>query len=945
MKQKYKYRFGIASLITIFWMALGFSQGMNYEQFTEADGLPSMQTYEMVQDSNGILWIGTENGLVSYDGESFKRFSHPQLVNNDIIEIALDKNGVIYFLNLSNQIAYVKSDTVQIMNTEFIEGRIRNLVTTKQKNYILFNPNVDSLSGVMQFTLLNNGDFIFEKLPDQRFIYKNSNNSVQLHPNSSRLIYEKSNIYTTPDSLIYFIENYIFLEIDSSLFRATEPKKFERLKKYQEKYFVFYDKGVMIFDTESKEQLTLFNDITINTVFKDKEDNLWFSTRRDGLFKVPSTNFKDQSNHTVLIRGKGINDIIQDENGNKYVGTTSGEVIIYSRENKILRNVKISRISRPVSFLKSRNKFFGLSIKNICSIDTETKNIVGLKDYAMNIKSLVLYNDLFYVGTRSGILDLNPKEYQYPEPIKGKYLKDRWISSLFLNEQDSILYIGTLKGIYKSKLNDDLNPIRLGDAKDYVVSSIQGDNQNSIWIGTHNSGVLRLKDDQVVEKYNVSNGLESNKINNIRLSGKSLVVSTDEGVNIVNLESGKIKTIREQLGSSSKDIVVCEVFDDEYWVGSNSGLTIIKTDQIEKLKNGKPTLSLKNMYANGVKLEYIENLQLDHTINTILINFNNISFNNYNKSIKYRIKENDTSWVQTTDPLIRLQSLKQGKYTIEAIGMNALDEGGNKVSMSFTINPPWWQTLWARIIGVLLIIGVVQVLVRIRSKRIRKEETTKREYLTQINNIKDQALQLQMNPHFIFNSLNAIQGFIGTDEEELAMNFLARFARLIRLIFEHSKGNSITFEEELEFMHLYLDLEKLRFKDKVNVSITVDSELQNIKDIIKVPPLLIQPIVENSFKHGLFHKKGKGNLMIDYSLKDDILKVVVQDDGIGRKEAEKITMKNSDIHTSSGIVTTQERIDLLNFDKKEKRNRIEIIDVYHEDGSANGTRTILELAV
>ena len=177
------------------------------------------------------------------------------------------------------------------------------------------------------------------------------------------------------------------------------------------------------------------------------------------------------------------------------------------------------------------------------------------------------------------------------------------------------------------------------------------------------------------------------------------------------------------------------------------------------------------------------------------------------------------------------------------------------------------------------------------------------------------------------------------------MNYLARFARLIRLIFEHSKGNTITLEQELEFINLYLNLEKLRFKDKVDVNISVDPEVEGIKDIIKIPPLLIQPIIENSFKHGLFHKKSNGNLGIEYSLKEDLLNVVIQDDGIGRVASKKISRKNTEKQISSGIKTTLERIDLLNFGKDKKLNRVEIEDLYDKDGSAAGTKTTLILSI
>ena len=178
MRQKHKYKLRLTSLIIIFSVVLGVTQDMYYKNFTEADGLPSMQTYEMVQDSNGILWIGTENGLVSYDGESFKRYSHPQLINNDIIEIALDNNGRIFFLNLSNQIAYLESDSVHILNFEPFDIKVRNVVTTKEKNYIFYTNKRTLIGETCEFILLSNGKVEVKNATQNRFIIKSDSHTL-----------------------------------------------------------------------------------------------------------------------------------------------------------------------------------------------------------------------------------------------------------------------------------------------------------------------------------------------------------------------------------------------------------------------------------------------------------------------------------------------------------------------------------------------------------------------------------------------------------------------------------------------------------------------------------------------------------------------------------------------------------------------------------------------
>ena len=162
---------------------------------------------------------------------------------------------------------------------------------------------------------------------------------------------------------------------------------------------------------------------------------------------------------------------------------------------------------------------------------------------------------------------------------------------------------------------------------------------------------------------------------------------------------------------------------------------------------------------------------------------------------------------------------------------------------SFEIAQPWWETWWFYTLVALGLIGGTGLVFYNRFRRIQKKEKRKQEFNDHINELKSMALQAQMNPHFVFNAMNAIQKFLTTNEQEQAMIYLARFAQLIRTIFEQSKQKEITLEEEIEFLKLYLDLEKLRFKDKVEVQFVIDDSITEEDYDIKIPPLLIQPIV------------------------------------------------------------------------------------------------------
>ena len=205
-----------------------------------------------------------------------------------------------------------------------------------------------------------------------------------------------------------------------------------------------------------------------------------------------------------------------------------------------------------------------------------------------------------------------------------------------------------------------------------------------------------------------------------------------------------------------------------------------------------------------------------------------------------------------------------------------------------------------------------------------------------------QALRSQMNPHFIFNCLNAINRFILGHETEAASDYLTKFSRLMRMIMNHSRHSDITLTEETEILRLYLDMERLRFKDAFDYSIVVEEGLDT--DEIRVPPLLVQPFVENAVWHGLMHKNERGFLQITMRTEGDLLIFVIRDNGIGRKQAGQMKSKSAEKHKSMGLQITAERMALL-AGAGESRHFFQIEDLYDEQGDPAGTQVTLTIRI
>lgn len=203
-----------------------------------------------------------------------------------------------------------------------------------------------------------------------------------------------------------------------------------------------------------------------------------------------------------------------------------------------------------------------------------------------------------------------------------------------------------------------------------------------------------------------------------------------------------------------------------------------------------------------------------------------------------------------------------------------------------------------------------------------------------------QALRAQMNPHFIFNSLNSINRFILQNNKEQASAYLTKFSKLVRMILQNSQALLISLESELESLELYLDLEALRFDNHFAYTIKLSDEID--AEMLKVPPLIIQPYVENAIWHGLMHKEEKGQLDIEINMENNFLFIRITDDGVGRKQSATHNSSYATKHKSVGLKITAERIARIqNSDASE--SPVEIKDLIYADGSAAGTEVIIKI--
>ena len=292
--------------------------------------------------------------------------------------------------------------------------------------------------------------------------------------------------------------------------------------------------------------------------------------------------------------------------------------------------------------------------------------------------------------------------------------------------------------------------------------------------------------------------------------------------------------------------------------------------------------------------------------------------------------------------LFKLSNYKKEAYFKKQIDQLALLDKENKIKENKLKQGAWLKWILIACLLVVALSGfVIYKNLTLKRKNEKLENRHKQAKLQQhVTEVEMQALRAQMNPHFIFNCLSSINRFILKNETEAASNYLIKFSRLIRMVLTNSKKAFISLEDELEMLCLYLDMEKLRFKDSFDYRITFINSID--AGNVFVPPLLLQPFAENAIWHGLMHKEGHGHLEIELSIDKKILTCAITDNGVGRSKAAEVKSKSVEKQKSMGLQITTERLALLNKDHGEQ-TFFNIQDITDNEGEPAGTRVILKM--
>lgn len=307
--------------------------------------------------------------------------------------------------------------------------------------------------------------------------------------------------------------------------------------------------------------------------------------------------------------------------------------------------------------------------------------------------------------------------------------------------------------------------------------------------------------------------------------------------------------------------------------------------------------------------------------------------------IEYRLTPTLGDWLHAgADGVASFTNVPDGDHLLEA---RAVAPDGTVLAtygMPLTVTPPWWRTWWFRGAVVLAVLALIYTFYRMRINAIRKEARLTTAFNKRLADVELTALRAQMNPHFLFNALNSIRHHVLNSRPEEADRYLSKFARLIRLILDHSDQRSVPLAEELQALRLYLELEAARFDDKFRFHIQVDPSID--ADSTMVPPMLVQPYLENAIWHGLMQKQEGGELSLRIAREGQRLRIDVVDDGIGRARAAEIKSRSALKKRSMGMSLTQQRLAMIE-KQQGMRYEVHVEDLVLPDGEPGGTRVTL----
>lgn len=936
--------------------------GQAEQSWQKLSGLTTDVVYGVFQDSKGFLWVGTDDGVFRYDGYGFKQFTIREgLVDNDVFNIKEDRQGRIWLLTNKGWPCYYESGQF------FHPGNTAWLSSVRPQRIAIHYselPNGDIWYACLDTAYRIHGSQVVERLVVPGIADKVTNIQYLIEWNGQLLVLHNQGVYNHSTKRHHLFDK----EINSV-----------HIKVYRRGNCLFY------FDFTSLYCMSLstYQSKLVASVNRDAPFVCFLNQPGEDTIRISTATgeyWLNEQPYPTLVSGprfKGlefVSDLITDREGNRWVSSITHGLHMNRREP--MRRTQFAHRFREVqgkscwSISKAATGVFiglasgGAFFPNAEANEPSRFYKIPRTDSRLKVFQVIDVEGHVWMVSGNEAIVYNKLNNQLV-PI-GYSIKEIGVSEKELYLATSTGLAVTEKVIHRGMAKIP-NIISRGRISRVCVAT-----NDSVWAG----GILGLR--LLVDKQSIpltwsSSLVQGNVSDIIRCRNKDVLFSTtDQGIGLIR--GNRLYEIKGP--TNKKADASYHLAEDQYggiWVLTNTGVQrffyqvlgeSVSTSWFDYSKSidligrrindiqpigdslylatdiGVLAHALTDQRINPEKpLLQIEHMEVGDTCfhlppaQSLLPNQNNIRFRYVglhlasmgNIRYRYRLEPLDTTWQYTNSREVIFPFLNAGQYRFVLDASLPDGEWTNKpLYWSFTIATPFYRTLSFFLLVGFLALLILATIVYLRITNIRTRHQLQQETLLfekRLAELEHQALRLQMNPHFIFNAINAIQGFYASGDKVAAKEYTTQLASLVRMIFESGRKHSISLEAELNLLRAYVGLFQVRMEHPLRFDLQVDSKL-NLKEI-QVPPMLIQPIVENALQYGLAPLRQDATLTLRFVKEDQIMRVEVIDNGVGRRKS--VAMQGGIPKVSSGIDITQQRLELL-YKERPKLPSMEIDD-------------------
>jgi anti-sigma regulatory factor (Ser/Thr protein kinase) len=952
--------FCLFSFISLLSVSFFYAQIPGMVHYNEGDGLNSAYTYGMSQDEDGFIYVGSDNGFFRFDGTEFKQFgSKNGLKNIEILYFSPIPGGGMFIISFLNDFSYLKKG--KIINSDHNPGLKKIKFTYASTGYIhgktlyLYEGDTPQNITVYKNEKISTIPLSYSDNASDRYYAFGLNMDNGLlylsHKNKNKNI-EAYNIFTQKKTLcnISVKENSTIIR-KGDFFIINSRNRIDVYKIHHQFYFkkihsyttqenihrLAIDKnsriwaclengGALYFGNPFMEEnglsdpVRLMNGYIIHDVLTDKDNNLWFSTRNNGLFFISDLFFRNYIHLPVKNNSSYITAIAKNRN-RIYLGYNEAKGGMY--HNGAIKDFVLegnSKMENKAIFSEDNTIIFGLTKDPVLYNTVTGKKHILQRNSLKNIVPYIPGSAL--LCTLEGLI-----AYDYHTGVYKKLLTDDRIYTALPYARDSI-FAGTFKDLYK--LNTVTRKKKLF-LEGYYFTDIKKLSHNLYAGATNLNGIILFNNSGIIKKISENNGLSTRQIKKIEIENEKVFwAATNYGLSRIEISGDalKINNFTRMDGLPSNVVAGCIISGDTIYAGTSKGLGILSIKSLLSQQKAIHKKVIINSVKIGNKIFFDPDTPLEGKTPDNSLTFN-VSFPDFASegkiSYQYMVEGLSEGWQTGSSPNITFNSIPPGNYTFKVFG---LGYNGRKsyvsTDLGFEIKPAFWQTWWFKFLSLFIGASVLSILIifYFQKKRNKKLETLY--YEKKIAELELQAIKAQINPHFIYNCLNSIHFLLYKKDYEEAENYLDTFSRMIRKTLHYSEKTFMPIKEEAEYLSLYLNMEKLRLKDLFDYKIIIS---ENVNENWTVPSLLIQPFVENAIKHGVANlqdRKGYIEVLVQHT--GNALCIIVEDNGtgIGKKRHSKedsfgVKLSEKRIETFRQLFETNIILEITDLQEKEKR--------------------------